>query len=175
MMMAPSLWAAQAAMESPSTYDYIAGEKFLRGLANLATAPLEMPLRYHQLRKDHSKAASLGGSATVGVAKFLRRFTVGAFETVTFLLPQPWGGKNILEPEFVYPELVLAMLGEEDSKLESISHDAEDEKTESSVANELPSVSASETKVDIQAPTKAKASSGISEMMWLRQGQKAVE
>lgn len=75
--------------------------KLGRGLANMLTFPLEVP---EQVSRTNNSDGPFAAS-TVGVLKGLGwavgRMCVGAYETVTFMLPMPKDYKAILrDPEY---------------------------------------------------------------------------
>lgn len=77
-------------------------EKLGRGLANVATGWLEVPATIEQRYHEDDPAATMISGAFIGVFKAIGRTAVGAFETVTFLLPIPPDYGPILPPLYAY-------------------------------------------------------------------------
>ena len=98
LSMATQVWAAEA---SP-THGSGARRKLGRGIANIATCPLEL-IRTPALvgRQDGFIAASTVGLVQ-GVWRTLQRAGVGIFEVVTFYSGIPNDFQPIIQPEFVW-------------------------------------------------------------------------
>lgn len=62
-------------------------EKFGRGVSNIATSPLELPLRIGKEMEQTDPIAGFFAGSLKGVFWFAGRLIAGAFETVTFFIP----------------------------------------------------------------------------------------
>jgi len=104
MMMGSGVPDSLAAGGAPPQMSYARGatRKLGRGIANAATAPLEM------IRTPYLVSQRDGGLAgiTVGLVQGLWAVAVrelaGVVEVATFLVPLPKGFQPLLQPEFVY-------------------------------------------------------------------------
>jgi len=81
---------------------YTAGDKLVRGLANVFLGFIEIPRNIHNTTEEESLLAGW----TVGVGKGLgytvMRMAVGVYEVVTFPFPLPKDYVPVLEPAFVW-------------------------------------------------------------------------
>lgn len=76
--------------------------KLGRGLSNVVTSPLEMPMTMSDISRDKGPAAAFTWGVLEGVLKTVKRAGVGVYETVTFPIPLPAGYKPIIDdPEFL--------------------------------------------------------------------------
>jgi putative exosortase-associated protein (TIGR04073 family) len=79
-----------------------ATRKFGRGVANIATAPLELIRTPTLVGQRDGGIASLTIGMVQGVGAVAVRELAGAIEVATFFIPIPRDFKPILLPEFVY-------------------------------------------------------------------------
>ena len=93
--------SVRAAEEAP-TYVNGVTRKLGRGIANVATAPLEI-LRHPVLVDERDgRVAGLTIGLIRGAIWTVWRAVGGAWEVVTFPLPIPGGFRPVVEPEFVF-------------------------------------------------------------------------
>ena len=78
--------------------------KLGRGLANLATGVLEVPRTIVTVTEEDGYVAGATYGIVKGVAWGVMRTAVGAYETITFLVPFPFHYEPILKPEFLLSE-----------------------------------------------------------------------
>lgn len=78
--------------------------KLGRGIGNVLSGFLELPLSIVDTAEEEGYLAAMTYGVTKGVAMSILRTGVGLYETVTFLIPLPWGYEPILEPEFLMSE-----------------------------------------------------------------------
>lgn len=78
--------------------------KLGRGMANTLTGFLELPANIVDAAEEDGFIAAATYGIVKGFAMTLLRTTVGVYETVTFVIPLPWGYGPILEPEFMMSE-----------------------------------------------------------------------
>ena len=78
--------------------------KLGRGVANIATAPLEL-LRTPTLVSQHEGyLAGISVGVLQGAWRTIQRAAVGAYEVVTFCVPTSTGSGPIMKPEFVWTD-----------------------------------------------------------------------
>ncbi len=75
--------------------------KLGRGLANTITGFLELPAGVVDAAEEEGYIAAVTYGVVKGLSLSVLRTGVGVYETVTFLIPLPWGYEPILEPEFM--------------------------------------------------------------------------
>lgn len=75
-----------------------AAGKLGRGLANIATGWLEIPVNMQRYYSEHDQATGLFTGLVVGIVRAVGRTGVGAYETATFFLPYPERYEPILPP-----------------------------------------------------------------------------
>ena len=75
--------------------------KLGRGVANVATGILELPNNIVSVTEEDGYVAGVTYGIMKGLAWSVVRIAVGAYETVTFLVPIPFHYDPILEPEFL--------------------------------------------------------------------------
>jgi len=76
-------------------------KKLGRGIANVLTGALEIPLNIVDAQEEEGYIAAVTYGIVKGVAMTALRTVVGAYEIVTFLIPIPFHYDPILEPEFL--------------------------------------------------------------------------
>lgn len=82
--------------------EYMVGDKFLRGLANILTSPLEVPRNIQNMTEEQGVLVGWTGGMAQGIGMTALRIIVGAYEVVTFPIPIPEGYKPVIEPEYVW-------------------------------------------------------------------------
>jgi len=82
--------------------EYNMGDKFVRGLANMLTSPLELPRCVQNVTEEQGVLVGWTGGVAQGIGMTAMRIIVGAVEVVTFPVPGPDGYKPWVEPEFVW-------------------------------------------------------------------------
>lgn len=87
-------------MVAPARCDTFA-KKFVRGVSNVLTAPLELP---HRINKSYEKGGfveAAGYGFIEGIAMVGFRAGVGIYEMATFFIPLPPNNEPIIkDPEF---------------------------------------------------------------------------
>ena len=83
--------------------------KLGRGLANVLTSWAELPLGMERTAREEGQLAGLTLGLLRGLGRTLLRTVDGAFETLTFLLPNPGniGYAPMLQPEYINLEDLL--------------------------------------------------------------------
>ena len=92
-----SAWAEA----TPSRVDG-ALRKLGRGVANVATAPLELIRTPNLVARHDGYLAGMSVGVLQGAWQAIQRIAVGAFEVVTFYAAIPAGFEQIMKPEFVW-------------------------------------------------------------------------
>ena len=96
--------AAAAIDETKGGPSYVSGSlrKLGRGIANVATCPIELPRTIEKvsLRDGYVAGATVG--ILQGVWRTILRGAVGVFEVVTFPIEVTEGFKPLLKPEFAF-------------------------------------------------------------------------
>jgi len=77
-----------------------APRKFLRGLAGMTTAFLEVPGNMYEETERHGAAGGIPLGFAIGCGMIVPRVLVGVYEFLSAPFPFPSGYKPILEPEF---------------------------------------------------------------------------
>lgn len=104
--MAVMAWLIMS-LPAPPAYAWGPLRKLVRGSVNIATGWVEAPARVLWTTEVEGSIAGVSVGAVRGVALGIRRTLVGAYEIVTFLLPNyPMQGggdpyRPIVEPTFV--------------------------------------------------------------------------
>ncbi len=81
---------------------YGAGGKLTRGLMNAITGWLELPNEIVATTQRQNVLAGMTWGVAKGAAKGVLREAVGAYETVTFLVPLPANYAPILYPVYAF-------------------------------------------------------------------------
>ena len=77
--------------------------KLGRGLANIATFPLELPNRIGQTHERAGLYEAMTYGFLEGIGMMVFRAAMGVYETATFLIPVPEGYEPVMkDPEFFY-------------------------------------------------------------------------
>ncbi len=97
------LEGAESAASSRKTYH--PADKFVRGLVNIVTAPLELPRRLRQRTQGDNTVRGWTLGTTQGLGYVVVRFVAGTYEVLTFPAPAPRHYTPVLEPEYVWDEL----------------------------------------------------------------------
>ena len=80
--------------------------KLARGVANMATGILEVPINIVDVTEEEGYVAGLTYGIIKGVAMAVLRLGVGVYETATFPIPLPLRYEKILEPEFLMSDVI---------------------------------------------------------------------
>jgi len=78
------------------------GNKLKRGVVNLVTGWVEIFNQPRQVAETEGWGAGLTKGVALGVGWTVARTVVGAWDTVTFLLPIPSDYASVLDPEYVF-------------------------------------------------------------------------
>ena len=98
LSLATQVWAAEV---SPTYMDGALG-KLGRGIANIATCPLELIRTPTLVGRQDGYIAAVTVGLLQGAWRTLQRGTVGVFEVVTFCAEIPKDFQPIVKPEFVW-------------------------------------------------------------------------
>jgi len=80
-------------------------KKLGRGIANMLTFPLEIPLHIRRVNDEEGTVAAVTYGLVKGLAMSLYRAFIGIYETATFTVPLPPSYKPILtDPEFFFED-----------------------------------------------------------------------
>lgn len=112
LFMVLTLFSFQLSAEEP-TWLMRPVEKLGRGIANVAFSPLEMPMRWAEVKNDQGGIAGLTYGTLRGVCFVVARIGVGIADIITFPFPLPncpdfpndagWGYGPIMTPSWVVP------------------------------------------------------------------------
>ena len=94
-------WAAES-REAPPTKTYHPADKFVRGLVNIATAPLEMPRHIRQRTSGGNTFRNWVVGVSQGLGYTVTRALAGAYEVLTFPVPAPKRYAPVIEPEYLW-------------------------------------------------------------------------
>lgn len=91
-------------IETSTAQDIVIGmsDKFVRGVANVATGWLELPNQIRETYREEGLAVALFSGPLRGLGMTLVRTGAGALETVTFFHPMPGFYDPILTPKYVW-------------------------------------------------------------------------
>ena len=87
-------------LAAPPASAETAGRKFLRGLAGMTTAFLEVPGNMVAETRTHGPAEGLPLGFAKGLGMIIPRVLVGVYEFLSAPFPAPADFRPILEPEF---------------------------------------------------------------------------
>lgn len=90
----------EAADAPPPTYT--AGDKLVRGLANVFLGFIEIPRNVHNTTEEESLLAGWTVGLGKGVGYTVLRMVVGLYEVVTFPFPVPKDYVPVFEPDYVW-------------------------------------------------------------------------
>ncbi len=79
-----------------------AGHKFVRGIGNILSGWLEIPLSVYNESLEETPLVGMTWGLAKGVGKTVARTCVGVYEVCTFPFAFPEGYRPIIEPEFVF-------------------------------------------------------------------------
>ncbi len=79
-----------------------AGHKLLRGVGNILTGWLEIPMNIYNTSVEENAFVGMTVGLAKGVGMTVARTCVGAYETITFPFPIPEDYRPILDPEYVF-------------------------------------------------------------------------
>lgn len=103
-VLAVGLAAAPAAWAGEGTSTYMSGmwRKLGRGIANVATFPLEIPRTSSIVGRSEGGLAAWTAGTLQGAWRGLVRGATGVFEIVTFYAEIPEGFEPLFKPEYVW-------------------------------------------------------------------------
>ncbi|MBI4323559.1 MAG: exosortase system-associated protein, TIGR04073 family [Candidatus Omnitrophica bacterium] len=105
LLMASGLGGPRLAADEdqpPQSYAQGATRKLGRGVANVATAPLELIRVPYLMSQRDGGLAGLSVGMVQGAWAAVVRELAGAVEVTTFLIPLPKDFQPLIRPEFVY-------------------------------------------------------------------------
>lgn len=95
-------WLAADEDQPPQTYARGVARKLGRGVANVATAPLELLRVPYLTSQREGGVAGLSVGVVQGAWSVVVRELAGVAEVTTFLIPLPSNFRPLVRPEFVY-------------------------------------------------------------------------
>ena len=99
VVVAPcSVWASDV----PTLHAYTAGDKLVRGLANVFLGFIEIPRNIHNTTQEESLLVGWTVGTGKGVGYTVLRLFVGFYEVVTFPFPLPEDYVPVYQPEYVW-------------------------------------------------------------------------
>lgn len=102
LVIAGPAMGAERRAHPPKTYQ--PADKFMRGLVNIITSPLEIPRRIRRRTEGDNTLRGWTLGTTQGLGYTVVRLAAGAYEVLTFPAPAPKDYKPVLEPEYVWEE-----------------------------------------------------------------------
>lgn len=90
---------------SPQAYAQNPAQKLGRGLANIVTGWVEIPLEIGRKTSEEGDVAGFFVAPFTGFLKAIGRTLVGVYDVATFIIPIPAKYKPLIEPEFVGQEI----------------------------------------------------------------------
>lgn len=94
------------AATAPQAHADNAGHKFVRGIGNILSGWLEIPLAVYTESLEETPLVGMTLGLAKGVGKTIARTCVGVYETFTFPFAFPEDYKPLMEPEFVFQKEV---------------------------------------------------------------------
>ncbi len=96
-------WAGESAVSPSSEVDYGTGvgKKLGRGIANLAFGWLDILKGIEKVGEENNFIAAITWGPIYGTGNAVVRTLAGAYEVVTFPIPQPAHFEPLVKPEFV--------------------------------------------------------------------------
>lgn len=79
-----------------------AGQKLLRGIGNICTGWLEIPVNVYKTSIANNPILGMTIGLVKGIGMTIARTCAGAYEIITFPFPIPEDYEAILEPEYVF-------------------------------------------------------------------------
>ena len=96
ILLAGTCWMSSARAD----YWDRTARKLGRGLANVITSPVEVPINIDRKLEESGPAAGLSYGTVRGVGRCLARIGVGVFEVLSF----PFPSRVFMQPEFLFSE-----------------------------------------------------------------------
>jgi len=90
------------AIISKPCYADNAGHKLVRGVGNILTGWLEIPMNIYNTSVEENPFVGITVGLAKGIGMTIARTCVGAYETITFPFPLPEDYRPIMEPEYVF-------------------------------------------------------------------------
>ena len=87
---------------SQPVYADNAGEKLVRGIGNIFSGWLEIPLNIYEESVEETPFVGMTLGLVKGIGKTVARTCTGFYETFTFPIPFPENYESIIKPEFVF-------------------------------------------------------------------------
>ena len=91
---------------STNCYADHSGHKLVRGVGNVLTGWLEIPMNIYETSVDENPFVGITIGLAKGIGMTIARTCVGAYETITFPFPIPEGYDAIIDPEYVFQKEV---------------------------------------------------------------------
>lgn len=98
-----SLFLVLTLLHTPVYADH-AGHKFVRGIGNILTGWLEIPMNIYNASVSESPMVGMTYGLAKGIGMTIARTCIGAYEALTFPFPVPEEYKPLMEPEFVFQQ-----------------------------------------------------------------------
>jgi putative exosortase-associated protein (TIGR04073 family) len=106
MAVVTSLLLVLYAMPAIAAEGYVenTGNKFFRGVVNIATGWLEFPRQIYKVSTEDNVFTGFTYGAAKGVADTAIRTSAGVYETGTFFVPLPDDYAPVKNPEYVWSD-----------------------------------------------------------------------
>ena len=98
-MIASTLVLLSSQVVYAQSYQNIMGEKFVSGIANVATGVIELPKNIVLTSQDKGIHYGMTIGLVSGVAHTIGRTVVGLMDVVTFMIPT---GPSSVQPQYVW-------------------------------------------------------------------------
>ena len=101
-LLCPAVFAITDETDQPSGHVQGSLRKLGRGIANVATSPLELVRTTQKTISYDGYWHGLSFGVVQGIGRTVMRAAAGAFEIATFLVEFPEGFGPLMQPEFVF-------------------------------------------------------------------------
>jgi putative exosortase-associated protein (TIGR04073 family) len=99
LMIAAALFFLTAQTAHAQSYQNIMGEKFVSGIANVATGVVELPKNIVLTSQDKGIHYGMTIGVVSGIAHTIGRTVVGLMDVITFMIPT---GPSSVQPQYVW-------------------------------------------------------------------------
>ena len=99
LMIAAALFFFTAQTAHAQSYQNIMGEKFVSGIANVATGVVELPKNIVLTSQEKGIPYGMTIGVVSGVAHTIGRTVVGLMDVITFMIPT---GPSSVQPQYVW-------------------------------------------------------------------------
>lgn len=99
LMIASTLFLLSSQVVYAQSYQNIMGEKFVSGIANVATGVVELPKNIVLTSQEKGIHYGMTIGVVSGVAHTIGRTVVGLMDVITFMIPT---GPSSVQPQYVW-------------------------------------------------------------------------